>query len=158
MAILMSICSLHYSKVPDPIRISIWSASKIALASKVRSLQAVCASQIGRLDVPGASGTYNMIQDKVHLTKKQADGFVIPLGSVNLVNVVTDEGMVGCGAFDVAALDKFGYPAARVKPSRGDSIATIDDLLTGVIKDANAAAVKKGIKVGMSGREALDLL
>jgi len=99
-----------------------------------------------------------MIQDKVHLTKKQADGFVIPLGSVNLVNVVTDEGMVGCGAFDVAALDKFGYPAARVKPSRGDSIATIDDLLAGVIKDANAAAVKKGIKIGMSGREALELL
>lgn len=99
-----------------------------------------------------------MIQDKVQLARKQADGFVIPLGSVNLVNVVTDEGMVGCGAFDVAALDKFGYPAARVKPSRGSSIATIDDLLAGVIKDANAAAAKKGIKVGMSGREALDLL
>lgn len=66
--------------------------------------------------------------------------------------------MVGCGAFDVAALNNFGYPAARVKPSRGSSIATIDDLLVGVIKEANDAAAKMGIKVGMSGKEALELL
>jgi uncharacterized protein YunC (DUF1805 family) len=99
-----------------------------------------------------------MIQTKVKLAKKEADGYVIPLGKVNLVNVVTDQGMVGCGAFDVAALNNFGYPAARVKPSRGSSIATIDDLLVGVIKDANDAAARLGIKVGMSGKEALDLL
>lgn len=99
-----------------------------------------------------------MIQTKVKLAKKEADGYVIPLGKVNLVNVVTDLGMVGCGAFDVAALNNFGYPAARVKPSRGSSIATIDDLLVGVIKEANDAAAKMGIKVGMSGKEALELL
>lgn len=99
-----------------------------------------------------------MIHTKVQLAKKQADGYVIPLGKVNLVNVVTDVGMVGCGAFDVAALNNFGYPAARVKPTRGSSIATIDDLLGGVIKDANDAAARLGIKVGMSGKEALDLL
>lgn len=99
-----------------------------------------------------------MIQTKVKLAKKEADGYVIPLGKVNLVNVVTDLGMVGCGAFDVAALNNFGYPAARVKPSRGSSISTIDDLLVGVIKEANDAAAKMGIKVGMSGKEALDLL
>lgn len=99
-----------------------------------------------------------MIHTKVQLAKKQADGYVIPLGKVNLVNVVTDVGMVGCGAFDVAALNNFGYPAARVKPTRGNSITTIDDLLDGVIKDANSAAVSLGIKAGMSGKEALDLL
>ncbi len=99
-----------------------------------------------------------MIHTKVKLAKKEADGYVIPLGKVNLVNVVTDLGMVGCGAFDVAALNNFGYPAARVKPSRGSSIATIDDLLVGVIKEANDAAARLGIKVGMSGKEALELL
>ena len=72
-----------------------------------------------------------MIHRKVQLAKKQADGYVIPLGQVNLVNVVTDVGMVGCGAFDVAALNNFGYPAAKVRPSKGNSIATIDDLLGG---------------------------
>ena len=89
---------------------------------------------------------------------KQADGYVITLGKVNLVNVVTDVGMVGCEAFDVAALNNFRLSSRQVKPTRGSSIATIDDLLDGVIKDANSAATRLGIKVGMSGKETLDLL
>lgn len=99
-----------------------------------------------------------MIQKKLQLASKQADGYVIPLGPVSLVAVITDAGMVGCGAFDVAALDNFSYPAARVRPTRGDSIATIGDLLAGAVKDANATAIKLGVKVGMSGRDALDLM
>lgn len=99
-----------------------------------------------------------MIHTKVQLAKKEADGYVIPLGQVNLVSVVTDIGMVGCGAFDVAALNNFSYPAAKVRPSKGSSIATIDDLMDGIIKEANPAAEKLGVKVGMSGKEALDLL
>jgi hypothetical protein len=39
-----------------------------------------------------------MVHEKVKLTNKHADGYVIPLGPVNLVNVVTDMGMVGCRA------------------------------------------------------------
>ncbi len=95
---------------------------------------------------------------KMQLTEKQADGYVIALGPVNLVNVVTDVGMVGCGAFDVAALNNFGYPAAKVRPAQGGSIATIEDLLHGIVKEANPAAEKLGLKVGQTGREALELL
>ena len=97
-----------------------------------------------------------MIHEKIQLADKQADGYVIPLGPVNLVNVVTDVGMVGCGAFDIAALNNFGYPAARVKSAGSGSIVTIDDLLTGTVKDANDAATKLGVNAGMSGREALN--
>ena len=99
-----------------------------------------------------------MNHTKVQLTGKQADGYVIPLGQVNLVNVVTDVGMVGCGAFDVVALNNFGYPAAKVRPSQGSSIATIEDLLQGIVKEVNPAAEKLGLKVGLTGREALELL
>jgi len=99
-----------------------------------------------------------MIQEKVPYKDGEAEGYVIPLGPANLVVVVAKRGMVGCGAFDVVALEKFGYPAARVKPTRDSSIATLEDLLLGEIKDANAAAAKLGVKVGMSGKEALDLL
>ncbi|MCX6672829.1 MAG: YunC family protein [Methanothrix sp.] len=95
---------------------------------------------------------------KMQLSGKQADGYVIALGPVNLVNVVTDVGMVGCGAFDVAALNNFGYPAAKVRPAKGSSIATIDDLLQGIVKEVNPAAEKLGLKVGLTGREALELL
>ena len=99
-----------------------------------------------------------MVSQKVQLTSKQADGYSIPLGPVNLVFVVTDVGMVSCGAFDVMALDAFHYPAARVKSITGNPIATIDDLLVGIVKDANEEAVNRGIHLGMPSREALDLL
>ena len=99
-----------------------------------------------------------MCDQKVDIGGKTARGFVYPLGPVSLVAVVTDIGMVGCGAFDVAALEKFGYPAARVRPSKGDSIASIDDLLEGIVKDANGPAQARGVKMGMTGREAVGRL
>lgn len=96
--------------------------------------------------------------ERVSLKNSDGEGFVIPAGPVNLVGVVAARGLVGCGAIDVAALEKFGYPAARVKPTSGQSIATVSDLLAGVVKEANAAAHKCGVTEGMSGKEALDLL
>ncbi|MEA2035811.1 MAG: YunC family protein [Euryarchaeota archaeon] len=96
---------------------------------------------------------------EVRLTKKNAQGYVIPIGPVNLVFVKTDTGMAGCGAFDVLALEKFGYPAAKVKATSGTtSITDIDDLLSGEIVVANGPAKKLGVLLGMSGREALELL
>ena len=94
----------------------------------------------------------------VHLSKKVADGYVIPLGPANLVAVITDIGLVGCGAFDVSALDSFSYPAAKVRPAHGPSITTTDDILTGIVKDANRNAMSRGIKNGMTGKQALELL
>jgi uncharacterized protein YunC (DUF1805 family) len=99
-----------------------------------------------------------MIQQTVPLIRGEGTGYVIPAGPVNLVHVVARRGMVGCGAFDVGALANFGYPAARVRPAQGESIATIDDLLEGIVKEANTPAEEIGIRVGMTGREALDLL
>jgi uncharacterized protein YunC (DUF1805 family) len=100
----------------------------------------------------------NMLHEKVQLTQKQADGYVIPLGPANLVFVKTDAGLVACGAFDVVALEKFNYPAARVKSANGGPIANVENLLNAVIKDANTFAAQRGIQPGMTGRQALDLL
>ena len=94
----------------------------------------------------------------VHLTHKTAEGFVIPLGPANLVAVKTDIGLVGCGAFDVAALDSFSYPAVKVRPALGPSIVTVEDILTGIVKEANRSAVGRGIKTGMTGKQALERL
>ena len=99
-----------------------------------------------------------MPQEKVAYRGGDADGYVIPLGPANLVFAVGGRGMVGCGAFDVFALDKFDYPAARVKPARGPMIASIEDLLAGEVKDANRAAERFGVRAGMSGKAAIDLL
>ena len=99
-----------------------------------------------------------MQQEEIQLTRKTADGFVIPLGPANLVAIKTDVGMIGCGAFDVAALDSFSYPAAKIRPSIGPSIVDTDDLLKGIVKEANRSAMGRGIKNGMTGRAARELL
>jgi len=99
-----------------------------------------------------------MQEEQITLKDGMARGFVIPLGPVNLVGAVAPRGIVGCGAIDVQALERFGYPAARVKPAGGNSIASIGDLLSGEIKEANQSAIKLGVTVGMSGKKALELL
>jgi uncharacterized protein YunC (DUF1805 family) len=100
----------------------------------------------------------NMTHEKVQLAGKQADGYVIPLGPVNLVMIITDSGMLGCGAFDVAVLDRFDYPAVRASSPDGSPISTIDDLLKATVKDVNTAAGRWGITAGMTGKEALGLM
>ena len=99
-----------------------------------------------------------MHHEKLTYKGGKADGYVVPLGPANLVFVVGARGMIGCGAFDVAALERFRYPAAKVKPTRGPSIADLEDLLAGEVAEANGAAASLGVAVGMSGKEALDLL
>ena len=99
-----------------------------------------------------------MQQVNIQLTRKVAKGFIISLGPANLVAIKTDVGMIGCGAFDVAALDSFSYPAVKVRPSIGPSIVDTDDLLKGIVKEANRSAMGRGIKNGMTGRAALELL
>ena len=99
-----------------------------------------------------------MLKKVYNLPTKNAEGYVKSLGKFNLVWIQTDTGLLGCGAFDVAALDKFEYPAARVKSADGGPITVTDDLLKGIVRDVNDAAQKRGISVGMSGEEALTLL
>ena len=99
-----------------------------------------------------------MNQEEIPLKNSIGTGYVLPLGPVNLVWVIARKGLIGCGAIDVAALGRFEYPAARVRPVSGTMITTLDDLLSGVIKEANPAAERLGVRAGMKGKEALDLL
>lgn len=98
-----------------------------------------------------------MYHKNITIEGKTVEGYVIPLEGVNLVFAIVTGGMIGCGAFDVTALDKFGYAAARIGSKDGSPISTIDDLLDGVVNAANETAAKKGIKEGLSGKDALNL-
>jgi uncharacterized protein YunC (DUF1805 family) len=104
------------------------------------------------------SNAPSMIEKRIPLSHKEGTGYVIPLGPVNLVFIKTDIGFVGCGAFDISALDRFGYPAARARTSQGNPIATLEDLLEGLIKDANQYAAVRGIREDMPVKDALNLL
>lgn len=99
-----------------------------------------------------------MIHTTIPLKNRSAEGYVIPLGTVNLVFIKTEEGMIGCGAFDITALEQFGVPAAKMKPVAGPSITSIDEILEAVVREVNEPAAERGITIGMTGKEALELL
>lgn len=92
--------------------------------------------------------------NKVSVDGREVEAVVLPIGPVNLVYARTAKGLVTCGAIDPLALDKFGIAAARVRPT-GASVANLDDLLAGVVREANPVALALGVTVGMSGRDAL---
>lgn len=94
----------------------------------------------------------------IELPEGHAKGGVVELGPVNLVFAHTNGGMVGCGAFDVMILDKFNYPAAKVRSATGDAIETVDDLLEGIVVQANESAKHLGAEEGITGKEALELI
>jgi len=99
-----------------------------------------------------------MTQKPILLSGKQANGYVVPLGPVNLVLALTNAGMIACGAFDIMALDKFDYPAAKIRGADGKPITSIENLLAGVVREVNTAAARRGITVDMTGKTALELL
>jgi quinol monooxygenase YgiN len=82
----------------------------------------------------------------------------LPLGPVSLVYARSERGLLACGALDPAALEKFGLVVARVRPAAGASIGNLEDLLAGQVREANAHAQAKGVKVGQSGKEAWQLM
>lgn len=48
--------------------------------------------------------------------------------------------------------------AEKVRPVQGASVASIEDLLQGIVKEANSPAERLGVRVGQTGRQALELL
>lgn len=96
-----------------------------------------------------------MATETFSLGGKQITGHVIPIGPVNLVFAIAEKGLVGCGAIDVLALEKFQLPAAKVRPVGTPSVSTIQELQSGEIVSVNKYASDLGITIGMSGKDAL---
>jgi uncharacterized protein YunC (DUF1805 family) len=97
-----------------------------------------------------------MKHETIQIGGKTAQGYEIPVGPVNLVFATTGEALIACGLIDPAVFDKFNYPAARLKATKGPFIVTVGDLLAGEVREANSAAQKRGVAVGMTGKEALE--
>lgn len=82
-----------------------------------------------------------------------AHGFEIELPKAPLVLVKAKGGFVMCGYLNVEAAGKLGIAAAMVR-----GVSSVDDLLHAKVQKATEAALKKGVSVGMTGREALSRL
>jgi uncharacterized protein YunC (DUF1805 family) len=89
----------------------------------------------------------------IQLSEQKAVGYQVSLGPVNLVMALADAGLVGCGALDIKGMEKLGIAAARVS-----GVATVDDLLAAEINFVNELAQRKGVHIGMTGRQALEKL
>lgn len=97
-----------------------------------------------------------MKKETIQIGGKTAQGYEIPVGPCNLVFATTGNALIGCGLIDVMVFDKFNYPAAKLKATKGPFIVTVNDLLAGEVREANATALKRGVAVGMTGKEALE--
>lgn len=99
-----------------------------------------------------------MKQETIQIGGKTAQGYEIPVGPVNLVFATTGNALIGCGLIDAMVFDKFNYPAARLKATKGPYIVTVGDLLAGEVREANETAKKLGVTPGLSGRQALEIM
>lgn len=89
----------------------------------------------------------------IELKAGSAVGISIPMPNSNLVLAVGVRGFVMCGYLDLATAEKLKDAAAVVT-----GVKTVDELLDGKVKKVTPAAARRGVRVGMTGRQALEKL
>ena len=81
------------------------------------------------------------------------EGFCIPLPPSNLIFINVAGGFIGCGFFDMGTFEKLGIPAVKIT-----GVSNLEELLHERIVYVTKAAEKLGIKIGMTGEDALLLM
>jgi uncharacterized protein YunC (DUF1805 family) len=72
--------------------------------------------------------------------------------------ILTEAGLVGCGIYDVQTAAAFGQAVAIARGTPQNPLVEPEDLLAARIVEATPRARELGIRAGMTGREAVDLL
>jgi uncharacterized protein YunC (DUF1805 family) len=72
--------------------------------------------------------------------------------------LLTEAGLVGCGIYDIKTAAEFGQAVAIARGTPKDPLVEPEDLLDARIVDATPKAKELGVRVGMSGREAVEAL
>lgn len=70
----------------------------------------------------------------------------------------TAQGVVGCGIFDTKIASHFSMAFAIARGTPDHPLVEPEDLLTAKIVDVSLPAEKLGVRVGMSGAEAVEVL
>ncbi|MGI9466209.1 MAG: DUF1805 domain-containing protein [Rubripirellula sp.] len=73
-------------------------------------------------------------------------------------SIMTATGIVGCGIYNLATAGEFGQAIAIAKGTPQHPLVNPDDLLEASITAATPQALALGIKPGMSGRAAVELM
>jgi uncharacterized protein YunC (DUF1805 family) len=72
--------------------------------------------------------------------------------------LLTEAGLVGCGIYDLKTAAEFGQAVAIARGTPQQPLVEPEDLLDAKIVDATPQARELGIRVGMTGREAVEIL
>jgi uncharacterized protein YunC (DUF1805 family) len=73
-------------------------------------------------------------------------------------SILTSVGIVGCGIYDVKTAGEFGQAIAIAKGTPQSPLVDPEDLFDAKIVDRTPRAAELGIEIGMSGREAVELM
>jgi uncharacterized protein YunC (DUF1805 family) len=87
-----------------------------------------------------------------------ANGFSHVWANGQYCSIMTKAGIVGCGIYDTKTAAEFGQAIAIAKGTPSHPLVTPEDLLEAKIVDATPRAQEFGITVGMTGREATELM
>ncbi len=88
--------------------------------------------------------------DTIKIGEKIFNAYTIPTANVSMLMIGSKKGMLGCGYISVEAADKFGDPLAIVR-----GVSCYDDMLKAKVAAVSKPAAQLGVKVGMSGQDAL---
>ena len=89
---------------------------------------------------------------------KPATGVSVVWDEGQLVFIVAPKGLVACGAIDSEVLDKFNFAITVSEGTVERPLVTPDDLLKAKVMKLTKRAEELGIKIGMSGKQALEKL
>ena len=95
-----------------------------------------------------------MVQLKpLEIEGKQVLGIEVKLPKTTLLVVTTDQGYIMCGALDVALLNE-RLSDRNIIAARALGVRTLEQLLDAPLESVTHTAEAKGIKPGMTGRQA----
>jgi len=90
----------------------------------------------------------------LRINDKTVTGLKVDLpDSPPLVLIIGQTGFIMCGFLNMEAAEKLNVAAATVS-----GVRNFDDVLEAEVKAVTSKAERKGIKVGMKGRDAVKLL
>ena len=90
----------------------------------------------------------------LRIDEKTATGLRVDLpDSPPLVMIIGRTGFIMCGFLNMEAAEKLNVTAAMVS-----GVGNFDDVLEAEVKAVTSRAERKGIKVGMKGKDAVKLL
>jgi uncharacterized protein YunC (DUF1805 family) len=72
--------------------------------------------------------------------------------------ILTEAGLVGCGIYDLKTAAEFGQAVAIARGTPQQPLVEPEDLFEARIVDATPQARELGIRVGMTGREAVEAM